>query len=85
MSENPLKPLGDERADGVVGGYIFCADELNEFPVKEPWEVIDDKGDVVARFEWLNDAREYAKQNGYSTDTLSWPELEKLRETGSPW
>ena len=29
MSEKPLKPLDDERVDGVAGGYIFCSDDIN--------------------------------------------------------
>ena len=85
MSENPLKRLGDEEVDGVAGGYIFCSDDINVFPAVKPWEVIDNKGDVVVRFENYNDAVDYAKQNGYSTNWLRWHELQKLRETGSPW
>lgn len=85
MGEKPLKPLDDERVDGVAGGYIFCSDDINVYPAKQPWEVIDDKGGVVARFEDFDDARYFAKKKGYGTRRLHWYELEKLRETGSPW
>ena len=85
MGEKPLKPLDDERVDGVAGGYIFCSDDINVYPAKKPWEIIDDKGGVVARFEDFDDARYFAKKKGYGTRRLHWYELEKLRETGSPW
>ena len=85
MSENPLKPLDDEQTVGVAGGYIFCSDEINVFPATKPWEVIDNQGEVVARFADNREANDYAKQHGYSTTWLRWHELKKLRETGSPW
>lgn len=67
------------------GGYIFNSDELNVFPATKPWEVIDGEGEVVARFESVNDAVDFAKANGHSAKFLYWHELKKLRETGSPW
>ena len=87
MSDNPLKPLDDERVEGAVGGYLFNANELESgiWRLDKPYQVIDDKGDVVARFRSHVDAKNFAKENGYSTTWLFWSELQKLRETGSPY
>lgn len=85
VSEHPLTPLDDELIDGIAGGYIFNSDELNVFPASKPWEVIDGNGEVIARFESVNAAIDFAKQHGQSPQRLYWHELKKLRDTGSPW
>ena len=92
MGDKKLNRLGDEQFEGVAGGYLFDAYQLetNEggrltpaWKLEKPYEVIDDHGDVVARFEYKTDATAYAKAHGYSTDWLTWTKLQKLRETGS--
>ena len=86
MSDNPLKPLGDGQVEDVAGGYLFNANDLESggiWRLEKPYQVIDDKGNVIERFNSHVDAKNFAKDNGYSTTWLSWPELQKLRETGS--
>ena len=84
MRENPVKRLGDEEVDGVAGGYIFCSDDINVFPAVKPWEVIDNKGNVVKTF-WgtkIDDhrhAKDYASELGFSADDITWYELDDLR------
>ena len=76
-----LDKLDDKRVDGIAGGYLFNAYHLVTGPWKldNPYEVIDDDGEVVARFHWSNDATAFAKANGYSTTWLDPEELEQLR------
>ena len=65
MSDNPLKPLDDAQVEGIAGGYLFNAMD-GTGRVKKPYEVIDDEGDVVARFSSRDAAISYAEANGYS-------------------
>lgn len=51
---------------------------------KKPYAVIDNEGDVVARFRSYDSAIDYANANGYSTTWLNLDQLQKLRENGSP-
>ena len=85
MGDNPLKPLDDGQVEDVAGGYLFDTYELNGdyTTLQKPFEVVDDKGNVVRRFWSTDDARQFAKENGYSTDWISLEQLQKLRETGS--
>ena len=85
MSDNPLKPLDDEQIEGVAGGYLFDAYELEDgyTLLWKPYQVIDNKGDVVGRFGSTADAQKFAEKNGYSTTWINWDQLQKLRETGS--
>ena len=86
MSGEPLKKLDDNQVEEVAGGYIFDSGELDgwDFPGVTPWEVLDDKGAVVARFNHPGEAYDFAATNGYSTEHLNWKQVQKLRNTGSP-
>lgn len=74
------KPLDDEQLEGAAGGYIFYNAGA---PDDSDWEVLDDKGAVVARLGSMGLATIYAREHGYGEDELSWPMLKRLRETGS--
>ena len=78
MSENPLKPLNDGQVEGVAGGYLFYV----EGELETPWEVIDNRGNVVRRCKDRGEAYLFAKENGYGVEELYWSQLKKLRETG---
>lgn len=82
MSDKQLQPLGDERVEGVAGGYLYCAERGSGKP---HWEVLDKNGDEVARFESYYDAYYYAYDNGYPTNEINSKELEKLKTTGWPY
>ena len=85
MSGEPLKKLDDGQVEEVAGGYIFDSCELNDwYPTPQAWEVLDAKGDVVARFNHPSEAKEFAEANGYSAEKLSWSQVQKLRNSGSP-
>ncbi len=51
--------MSEEELDGIAGGYIF--DTKNEGDIR--YEVIDLRGDVVARFGDLEEAKRYAYEN----------------------
>ena len=66
MSDNPLKPLDDGQVEDVAGGYLFNANDLETsgiWRLDKPYQVIDDKGDVVTRFNSHVDAKNFAKDN----------------------
>lgn len=66
------------KLDDVSGGYTF--DSYFCGHKDEPYEVIDDNyGSIVKRFASLEDAKKYARENGYSARSLIWPDLYKLR------
>ena len=76
--------LDNEELKDANGGYIYHA-ETSYAPGYgfSSFEVIDDEtGDVVESFGYQDDAKEYAKANGYSTVNLTWPQLDSLRKNG---
>lgn len=81
MSDNPLKPLDDEQVEGVSGGYLLNAEHYvtGWGRLDKPYEVIDDYGEVVARFKSVNAAIAFAEENGYSTTWIDLEEVEKIR------
>lgn len=88
MDGKALENLGDENLDEVAGGYIFNAQQLNSFGSPGyywPWEVIDSKGNVVVSSDTREGAVYSAEKRGLSTTELTWEQLQKLRETGSPY
>ena len=84
-NDNVLHELDDAQTEKVAGGYLFNASVLAEDHDPEPWQILDDQGDVVAR--WAN--REWAVimagLDGYSAEELTWEQVQRLRETGSPY
>lgn len=86
MSGKPLRKLDDNQVEEIAGGYIFDSGELNgwSFPTVNAWEVLDAKGDVVARFNHPSEAWEFAEANGYSTERLDWNQVQKLRNSRNP-
>ena len=85
MGDNSLKDLNDDNLQDVAGGYIFYSGVLADIPDDCPWEVIDDRGDVVARESTPHAARSIAAEMGFSGEELTWDQLQRLRETGNPF
>lgn len=82
MSNKPLKHLSDEQVDGVAGGYLYLAGHGTG---NSHWEVLDDEGNTVEKFDDYYTAFYCATDNGYTTNVLNTKELETLRATGWPW
>ena len=87
MDDKTLSPLDDSQAEGAVGGYIFDSSVLTQPPLHDesPWEVLDYQGNVVVRFSEYEFAHDYAWDHNLNTDVLNWDQVQKLRETGSPY
>ena len=83
MDDDALKAIGDEKLDEIAGGYIFDSSVLSPSSYSWPWEVLNDKGCVVARLISKEDAEKVAKAFGLTTQELDWEQVQKLRETGS--
>ncbi len=71
------KELKEDELENVDGGYIFYNRNGNQ-----KWQVINDstgkvERDGLARREY---AKDYAKKHGFSTDEISWSDLDKLRK-----
>ena len=81
MSDNPLRPLGDEQVEGAAGGYLYYAGAENGFG--NQWQIIDGKGNVVCTHTSLEDAMDCAYVNSFSNKEITKEELQRLRETGS--
>ena len=84
MSDKPLEPLDDDQVEKIAGGYIFNASVLSG-DYHNPWEVLDSKGNVVERYGDRRPAEMLAQGLGESTAELTWHQVQKLRETGSPY
>lgn len=87
MANKVLDSVSNGQLEGVAGGYIFDSSVLTHYPNVDntPWEVLDDKGNVVTRRSDGEYAWNYALKHGYSTEILTWEQVQKLRETGSPY
>ena len=76
------RELTEEEMKEVDGGALFYYQDIDENGCTTTFEVIDDiTGDVVKVF--VNDisgAYRFCKQNGYSDEVVSWPELKKIRD-----
>lgn len=71
--------LDDNALDNVAGGYVFNAQYITGADRNNPWEVIDNNGDTVARFASKDQAMGYASGRGLSTQEISWDFLSGLR------
>ena len=83
ISKDELKKaLSKEELDKVSGGYVF--EILDGFDAEGPlftYEVIDDDtGNVMESFDYLDQAREYARSHGMSGERINWDQLKAIRE-----
>ena len=85
MNGQVLSKLSDGQVEGIAGGYIFNSKVLTEGYDPNPWEILDEKGDVVDRWDTKEMAERIASGRGFSTEELTWEQVIKLRETGSPY
>ena len=75
--------INDDELEEVSGGYIFHRYESGNGYIVEgadPYEVIDDKGNVVERFSTYAKAVRYAIDHGYSDETIDWSQLKEIRD-----
>ena len=68
--------LTEEELKDAAGGYLF--------ETRQGYEVIDDEtGDVITSGLTYGQAVSYCLNWDVGTRELSWPQLNKLRQTGS--
>ena len=84
MDDELLHEISYEGLGEISGGYIYNSNYESAWFGDWPWEVLDKKGNVVARMATREYAKKAAKEFGYSTKELSWDQVQRLRETGSP-
>ncbi len=79
--ENKVNGINDDALEGVSGGLIFNASNISGADPNNPFEVLDDSnGQVLARANSYDQARQYAEHMGKSTDyTEDWNRVQKLR------
>ena len=86
MNDKAMNVLSDEQLEGVSGGYIFDASVLTPNGSDlYPWEILDWNGNVVDRCASYVWAENLALERGYSCEELTWEQVQRLRETGSPY
>ena len=85
MDDQLTGELTNEQLEGVSGGYIFDAEVLTSGNASDPWEILDNNGDVVDSWDTKEMAEWVAKTNGLSTVELTWEQVQKLRKTGNPF
>jgi hypothetical protein len=78
MSEE-IRKLSEDELDGVSGGAIFNASNIIGSNKDKPWEVLDDKGNIVRdkngnelRFASRDDAVAAAATAGVGWDEVNW-------------
>jgi hypothetical protein len=85
MADKSFKKIDESDLEKVNGGYIFDTNQICECANPDiRFEVIDSKGNVIDRLRSEVDAKMLARYHGEKFTSLSWEQLQRLRETGSP-
>lgn len=78
MIENNAR-ISDEALDKAAGGAIFNSTGIIGADPNNQWEVLDDKGNVVARFNNEQQAKDEANRRGLGTWRASWATVQDMR------
>ena len=76
---NKNNRLNDDQLESISGGYVFDASNIIGHQDGAPWEVINDKGDVVGRFSDYNEAVKNAQDAHLNPEMIGWDKLQELR------
>ncbi len=80
MDDKMIRKLSEDDLDQVSGGQIFDASNIIGHEDGRPWEVLNDKGEVVGRASNRDEAIWIAGQRGVSRDEVkTWDEVRKMR------
>ncbi|MBR0410183.1 MAG: hypothetical protein IJI25_04145 [Eubacterium sp.] len=86
MAAKSFKEIDEAVLQGVSGGYVFDTMEICREPnFTNRFEVINSTGEVIATSPYSSTAERMAMEKGESSEHLSWEQLQRLRETGSPY
>lgn len=72
--------LKDEELASVSGGYIFYAKDISGADPNNLWEVINERGEVIGRYNNRDDAIYNAGYNREKYREISWQQLCDLRD-----
>lgn len=79
--DKTLEKMSDDQLDGVAGGVIFNAGDIDGSDRDYPWEVLDSRnGRVIRRFRNRRDAADYAWHIGESEREVDWNEVCDMRD-----
>ncbi len=80
MDEKMKRKLSDDDLDQVSGGEIFNAVNISGHDLNNPWEVLNEKGEVIGRAPTRDDAIWLAGNKGVSSrEVKTWEEVEQMR------
>ncbi|MBQ4483221.1 MAG: hypothetical protein II966_08325 [Lachnospiraceae bacterium] len=71
--------IDDNELDQVTGGAIFNSSGIIGADPNRNWEVLDDRGNVMERFNNRNDAEKFARDRGVGTWEANWDMVTKMR------
>lgn len=71
--------LNDDELAGVSGGAVFDARNISGSDKNNPFEVVDDRGNVVGRFSNEGDAKKFAREKGLGEYSIDWNEVMRRR------
>lgn len=74
-----MEKIIDEKLNNVSGGYIFHAKDISGADPNKPWELINEKGEVVGRYESRDLAIYNAGYNHENMMEINWDQLLQLR------
>lgn len=79
MADKINKKLSEDELDQVSGGQIFNATNIIGHDKDKPWDVLNDKGEVIGRGADRDEAIWIAGQKGVSRDEIQWDEVRRMR------
>ena len=77
--ENAGMLLNNDELDQVAGGEIYEASYTPGHNPEKPWEVLDDKGNVLGSAATRNDAIWLASCKGVSRKEVTWDDVLNMR------
>ena len=71
--------LNDDELEAVSGGAVFDARNIIGSDKNNPFEVVDDRGNVIGRFPNEGDAKKFAEDKGLGKYSIDWNEVLRRR------
>ncbi|MDO4400988.1 MAG: hypothetical protein Q4D27_08590 [Coriobacteriia bacterium] len=72
--------LSDELLDSIAGGYVYHDEGDPAAHRREAFYVLDDKGEIVMRFDDVSKAKHWANNLRTSQNLITTEQFEQLRK-----